>query len=1100
MQQPIRKPIAAFTRRDTTRWSRVSLLIGWLVGISGCGQPDLSSPLVASSPVAEQKANRNESNESTDGDSNDNTSFHPGPIRFEDVAEQSGLTFVHRSGANGGHTYPELMSGGVCLADLDADGDLDVYLPQGGAIPGDDGLPGKNGLFLNDGHGHFTDASATSNADDANYAMGAFAADIDSDGDLDLLVTNAGSIVLLANRGDATFEDVTARAGFANRDGLWLNATMADLNGDGYIDIYVANYTLWRPGVDPDCRGPSGEAEYCPPTNYDGAKDLLMFGRGDGTFEDVTDASGVGNATTRSMGVVTIDADNDGNLDLYVSVDGQSNLLWINQGNGEFEDAALIRGAALNNAGAAEASMGIACADIDSDGDEDILLTHVERETNTLYRNDGGFFLDATGQAGVGGWSRPDTGFGTGFVDFDLDGFWDLFVANGAVTRPTNPRNPEQPYALGDRVARGTPQGKFPDARSAVAESVRAPGVSRGAAFGDVDGDGRVDVIVGMLNARVQLLRNVTETRGKWLGVRPVAKKGAAVELGAVVEFIDSNRTRITSVRPHSSYLGSSEDTVRFGLGGMNAEQVTVRVTWADGTRQLFGPLGVNHIHELVREAKIMKSDGTDDEARLRQSRRTRTRIMQRATTELIRSSEIASVVQFGLMMAQAQVDSSGTSPELGPMPPLRLEKDGPLKRRVVMDHAAVATWCQRAGLPAPPHLEGLDTPTWRLVHAAIEQAGRVPSVDSLGSLAMLYDGNGVLESAALLYERLVADAPDDVKWWHLLGRVSFDLGRMERAVAALRKAALLDPENAASLGRLGEAQLSAGDAEAALHSWKQYVARRPADPIGHIGIARASESLGEKATALEAIEEALRLQPNARSALVVAARIAARKGEDALAKEYSQRAAKLENTSDPIMQDDIDLKMREHSLSVTYLRTAVEFYKEKRAFPKALLAAKQLAARRPDEAQNWQMLTWLCLALRDAKAGEKYASAAISLDPEFAGGWEAIALGRIVAKDNDKALRAINRCLEIDPDFTHGYITRGIILGGQKAWASSLVDLQKGLKAHPKDVDGLIMFSVGLANVGKKEEAATVVTRVLELSPQHPLALRLRRQLEGAR
>ncbi len=992
-----------------------------------------------------------------------------GPIRFADEATARGLHFVHRSGASGSFTYPEIMSGGVCLADLDRDGDLDIYLPQGGAIPGDEGEPGRNALFLNGGDGHFRNVSAASGADHPAYGMGAFAADVDRDGDLDLLLTNAGSLALLLNRGDATFDDATASAGLAKRDGFWLNAACGDLNGDGLLDVYIANYTLWYPGVDPQCKAPSGEPDYCNPTSYDGACDLLLFGHGDGTFEDATQSSGISAAATRSMGVLLFDPDRDGDQDIYVTNDGQANLLWINDGQGHFEDQALILGVALNAAGAAEASMGTAAGDFDADGDDDFLITHLEGETHTLYRNEGGFFVDDTARAGLAGWSRPDTGFGVCLGDFDLDGRDDLFVANGAVARPTRPRNPETPYAQPDRVARGDTNGRFPVAQVIANDQPGTHGstplVSRGAALGDVNGDGRVDLLVIAKDAPVRLLINRTQTGGHWIAFRPTSVAGYPSTIGTHITLLDQAQPRLGSVRPHGSYLGSSEDIVRFGLGEAKAP-LAVQVTWPDQTREQFFTLAVDQLHELVRGTGAAVSE-------------TSVEPLGRSDSTNITSSESETRVREPMPEAGSEPLPVIAPEQLGPLPPIRFEPQEPVGFTVRLDDSQLASWCRQAGLPPPPERSGLDSATWKLVHPAIEAAARRPSAETLGALAMYYDGHRVSESARELYERVVKMAPYDAQWWHLLGRVEYELGRIDESVQAFERATVLAPRSAEGWGRLAESQLAAGQAAEAAAAWQKYTALRPADPIGFIGLARAFESLGDFAAARREAEQALQKQPQARPALVLAARVAARSGDAEAAASFRQSADQLTAADDPIMADAVDLGMREHARTLGFLRTAVEYYKSHQQYAEAYRTALLLAERRPEEAQNWQLLTWLAVALRQNQDAARHGKTALALNPQFAAGHEAIARGYIEARENAQALAAIERALTVDPEFTHALVTRGIVRAGMGQWTAAQDDLEKGLAAHPDDVEGWIMLTVSRANTGNLAGARSGPTRL---------------------
>ncbi|MCP3963184.1 MAG: VCBS repeat-containing protein, partial [bacterium] len=370
------------------------------------------------------------------------------PPIFTDVAAETGLDFVHFNGMSGEYYFPEMTGQGAALLDYDNDGDLDVYLVQG-AILGP-GKTMKDALFPHKGTGtpsdrlyrndlragrlSFTDVTAASGLAKiaTGYGMGVAAGDFDGDGHVDLYVTNYGSNQLLRNRGDGTFEDVTKKAGVD--DPAWsTSTTFFDFDRDGRLDLFVTNYVVFDVARNPECFATSSRRDYCGPAAFDGVADRLWRNRGDGTFEDVSTRARVAAVKAAGLGVVAADLDGDGWQDLYVANDGEANHLWLNQRDGTFRDEALLAGVAVNRQGEAEASMGVAAADFDADGDEDLFMTHLMGETNTLYVNDGGLFEDRTLETNLAAGGVPFTSFGTSWLDVDNDGWLDLLIVSGAV-------------------------------------------------------------------------------------------------------------------------------------------------------------------------------------------------------------------------------------------------------------------------------------------------------------------------------------------------------------------------------------------------------------------------------------------------------------------------------------------------------------------------------------------------------------------------------------------------------------------------------------------------------------------------------------------
>jgi hypothetical protein len=528
---------------------------------------------------------------------------------FVEVAAASGLAFRHFNGATGAYYQPEVFGPGVALLDYDRDGDLDVYLPQAGMLdPGQSpaqalfplpaGQPPGDRLFRNelqpDGLLRFTDVTATAGLGHAGYAQGVATGDYDNDGYTDLYVTAFGSNVLYHNQGDGRFIDVTDAAGVD--DPRWsTSAAFLDYDRDGDLDLFVANYVHFTVAGNKQCAGGDGTLDYCGPQSYRPVRDRLYRNEGDGRFTDVSDAAGLGVAFGPGLGVTCADFNGDGWQDIYVANDGDDNQLWINQGDGRFENTALMAGVAINAYGKAEASMGVTAGDFDGDGDEDLFMTHLDRETNTLYVNDGtGNFLDATDAHKLGRISLPYTGFGAEWLDFDNDSDLDLFVANGAVRIEEALRGQPYPYQERNQLIRNDGTDGFSDRTEQSGPALALVEVSRGAAFGDLDNDGDIDIVVANNNGPTRLLRNNTDGDNHWLTARLQGTSSNRAGLGARVAVLRAGKPPLWR-RAHTdgSYLSASDARVHFGLGA-DAGVQAVGVVWPQGTREIWRDVSVD--------------------------------------------------------------------------------------------------------------------------------------------------------------------------------------------------------------------------------------------------------------------------------------------------------------------------------------------------------------------------------------------------------------------------------------------------------------------------------------------------------------------------
>jgi enediyne biosynthesis protein E4 len=538
---------------------------------------------------------------------------------FSDRAKESGLEFTHFNGMSGEFYYPEIMPPGVALFDYDNDGDLDVFVVQDqmlGSKPLSAAKPQPSGplnsrLFRNDMKPgqplHFTDVTAASGIVTRGYAMGVATGDFNNDGCIDLYVTVMGPNQLFRNNCDGTFTDVSKQSG-TDDPGWSVSATFFDYDRDGWLDLFVGNYLQYNIEANIHCFSLSGSQDYCPPHVYRAAPSHLYHNNHDGTFTDVTVKSGMAREFGPALGTVAADFNGDGWPDLYVANDGQPNQLWINQHDGTFKNTALLAGAALSPEGAAKSSMGIDAGDFDNDGDEDLFITELVGQGDDLYVNDGsGVFEDRSARAGIRLPSLPFTGFGAGWIDIDNDGWLDLVTVNGAVTQNVEALARNEPFSLQQRKqvfrnlanpsAGSGKAAQFEDATKAAGAVFQIPEVSRGLAFGDVDNDGDVDMVVGNDSGPLQLLINNVGNRRHWVGLRLLTGRRDAI--GARVAVTAGNgRTIWRRAHTDGSYASARDPRVVVGLGDSQSP-VKVRVIWPDGKSETFDGVVIDRYSTL---------------------------------------------------------------------------------------------------------------------------------------------------------------------------------------------------------------------------------------------------------------------------------------------------------------------------------------------------------------------------------------------------------------------------------------------------------------------------------------------------------------------
>jgi hypothetical protein len=551
-----------------------------------------------------------------------------GPPFFEDVTGDAGLSFTHRNGEETAdhRAILESLGGGVALLDYDGDGLLDVFLTGGGHYAGDGGrqivgLPCR--LFKNLGGGKFQDVTAEAGLDRLAggrpwfYNHGAAVADYDRDGWPDLLVTGWGGLALFHNvpvdpndpgRG-RRFEDVTAAAGLGEGITWATSAAFGDLDGDGYPDLYVCQYVNWSLDNNPPCALDGKTRDVCPPRQFDGLPHKVYRNSGKGTFVDVSAEAGLvppGRESSKGLGVLLIDVDGDGKPDVYVANDAVDNFLYLNRsspGHIRFEEVGRTSGAARDGLGHANGSMGVDAGDYDGSGRPSLWVTNYENELHALYHNDirpgAVFFNFRTTEAGLAAGGQRYVGWGTAFLDIDLDGWEDLFVVNGHATRyhsETGAGRLQPPVLF-----RNLGDGKFKDVSRQIGSYHDTNHAARGVGFGDLDNDGRTDLVISHVNEPVTVLRGVGGRDCRWLGVQLVGKDNADV-VGARVELTVGERTLTRFAKGGGSYLSSGDRRLLFGLGA-GGKPGRLTVTWPDGGRQTFDGLAADRYHR-IRQGK----------------------------------------------------------------------------------------------------------------------------------------------------------------------------------------------------------------------------------------------------------------------------------------------------------------------------------------------------------------------------------------------------------------------------------------------------------------------------------------------------------------
>jgi enediyne biosynthesis protein E4 len=529
------------------------------------------------------------------------------PIQLRDVTRETGITFIHTDGSSGQRYIVETVAGGLALFDYNGDGLNDIYFLNGRPLPGNKAPPSRNALYRNEGNWRFTDVTDQAGVGGTGYGLGVCIGDYDNDNDPDIYVNNFGPNVLYRNNGNGTFTDVTAKAGLSLDNHVGAGASFLDMDADGDLDLFVANYVAFSYETH-RISFMNGLPAYVGPLHYPPSSNLLYRNNGNGTFTDVSVSSGIAAFLGTGMGVISADYDKDGDTDIFVGNDLRPNSLFQNDGTGRFKEVAALVGLAYDGLGNVHGTMGVECADWNNDGWLDFYTTAYHRQVAPLYQNvKGAYFDDVSRQTGAGSGSYSTVTWGTGLVDFDNDGSRDIFIACGHLIDNVDQFDDTTSYRARNILLRNTGAGKFVNVSHLSGDGLLPKLSSRGAAFDDLDNDGRADVVV--LNSRSEptILRNASSPTNHWIQLQLRGTKSNRDGIGAQVTVTAGNLTQVDEVHSGRSYQSDFGKRLQFGLGPRTRIN-QIQVKWIGGGIDVVRDVEVDRLITIVEGSETTRS------------------------------------------------------------------------------------------------------------------------------------------------------------------------------------------------------------------------------------------------------------------------------------------------------------------------------------------------------------------------------------------------------------------------------------------------------------------------------------------------------------